>query len=111
MGLLELTDEQRELQIKFSNVLNDTGAYNKICLIAEREMGFTVNHDSAIFDDIELFFIEKFEEMKETEALMKETEEANDWSDEPTGSCANPTCRQSIYDGSEYCDAECSNET
>tara|TARA_R110000824_G_scaffold139685_10_gene304976 strand:+ start:497 stop:4735 length:4239 start_codon:yes stop_codon:yes gene_type:complete len=41
--------------------------------------------------------------------IMKDSEHyAEGGEDEPTGSCVNPTCRKSIYDGSEYCSDECS---
>ena len=38
-----------------------------------------------------------------------EISSAENSDDNPTGSCDNPTCRKSIYDGSQYCNDDCRN--
>ena len=47
--------------IKVSNVLNDTKAWLKI----EKALGIEIDSNSMIFQEIEEFIVEKFNEMKE----------------------------------------------
>jgi len=47
--------------VTVSNILNDTKAYIKIGLA----LGIDIDSNSEIFEDIETFIVEKFQEMQE----------------------------------------------
>ena len=47
--------------VTVSNILNDTKAYTKIGLA----LGIEIDSNSEIFEEIETFIVEKFQEMKE----------------------------------------------
>ena len=56
-----MTEVNQEDVIQVSNVLNDTGAYNKMGIA----LGIEIDCDSQIFQEIEEFIVEKFNEMQE----------------------------------------------
>jgi hypothetical protein len=57
-----------------SNVLNDTGAYNKIGEVLNME----IDHDSEIFREIEEFILEKYNEMNYDNKMSEENSEEDD---------------------------------
>lgn len=54
---------EEEPNVKVSNILNETGAYNRIA----RALRVIVNCDSTIFHEIEEYIVEKYLEMDNEE--------------------------------------------
>ena len=72
---------------KVSNILNDSKVYDKIA----DALGIEIDADSEIFREIELYFIEQYEEMD------------NNKEPDSCGFCGND-----LDEDSRYCSYECS---